>query len=498
MENGKRKKEVRGMMAGRIFSVAVFCLFITLTSQAQNFWEWSDPAPLTDSLHNHGNMHMSISYENGEALFMTWERSTDPVSTSIMFNNFLDGIPPIEVLADSGIHYTSPRIMDSWYFPESDSLLFLFYISDQGGKKDIYYTVYLDGGTFTTPALLINSAGDESELVVGDDVFWKSTPYVINTLAYTRNDSLFAVNLMKEGNSIYLDDEALVDAPGCSNPALNGSGSQAMLNYLKADTSELHIFQAVCNWVGNWSVPEIFYDSNNCRNLSRALHYGNFIWSAYKDSSWRIMIDWPWSTDLFSTYPLSSDSAFEPAALGMVIAVKSWSPDDWVAIPYPDNGVDEIYMTEWAGSPVFLDFTNSGTMNRNPQTFVGESAGSYYCWYDYLVWESYRNGHWQIWYSRFLQCAGNIAEEDMDADALSIHPNPFSSETNIGFTLEEEGSVQADVFNNQGEYITTLINRSCEPGTHQLRWSGEGLATGIYLVRMSVNGKIYTAKVIKE
>ena len=145
----------------------------------------------------------------------------------------------------------------------------------------------------------------------------------------------------------------------------------------------------------------------------------------------------------------------------------------------------------------FEDFTNSGVENRNAEFFLGEDETSS-CFYIYLTWESKRNGYWQIWSSKKILCIGAIEENDGAASFLGIQPNPFNNETTLRFTIDSRSDVSIDIYNNSGVYVSTLANKSFDQGTHQLRWNAEGHAAGIYVVKMRVDDKIYTSKLIKH
>ena len=472
----------------------VFFISFSTISYSQNFWEWSDPQPLTDSVSDNSNpFFYYTSIGGGEALVMVWEKSTDSLSTSIFMDNILDTDTAEIILEMPGVHFMNPKIINP-YYPGSDTSFFLLYESDINGNIDIFFKAFLSDGSFLEEVQLTTSASDESQLSVSNGPEWfDQSANVRNTIAYIRNDSLFVKHLMIEVPYLYFSEEILIDTPYCDNPVVSGNG----ITYLKKDTLEYHIFNSYLDWSGNWEPPIVYYDSADCRNISGKFYYEGNIWSAYIDTSWRIL-----TKDYYgiSTYTLEKETPFDPAAMGLVIGVKGVTFDEiWVATPFPEDEVDELYLTVWAGSSDFENFSNSGSDNRNPQFFHGESYPyNYYCWYDYLVWESYRNGHWQIWASKVIQCAGNI-DEDEEKDAfISIYPNPSSNEARIEFTLDTRSDVVAEIYNSSGLLITSLANRSFNPGTHQFRWNGEDLTAGMYILKMTVGDRVYTSKLVKS
>ena len=486
------------MLMKTILFGIIISLLISVSVHSQGFWEWTDPLPLTDSLSDNTNpdLYLSGGY-GGDELIMVWEKSFDSTSIAIYFDNILDSNAAIEVLYDSLTKYTNPKIIDASTAQFPDYKFHILYETNQNGNLDIYYITYLIDGSFTVPTALINTNFDEIKFNVGRESFWwDSYAYNRNSVAFIRNDSLLVINQMQDGGVVFWGSEIFIDSPVNDRPLILGSGYASTINYLKSDSIEKHIFLTWSDQYGNWNEPEIFYDSTNCRNINNILHYNELIWSTYIDTSWRIMHD-NWYTGYF-IYNISNSTPFDPATVGIAYGVKSTYIDGWVATPFPENYINEIYMNEWPGGDDFSNFSNSGTENRNPNTFEGEHyGGSYYCWYDYLVWESYRNGHWQIWTSKVIQCAGFIGEENVTESFLSIHPNPFTHETTLEFTLDTRSDVTIEIYDNRGMHISTIANRIYDQGEHQLRWDGEGLVAGIYIIKMIVGDMVYTSKVVK-
>ncbi len=68
------------------------------------------------------------------------------------------------------------------------------------------------------------------------------------------------------------------------------------------------------------------------------------------------------------------------------------------------------------------------------------------------------------------------------------YPNPFNPSTTLVFTLQRGSRVSLDVYDIRGRLVKTLWNGYKAAGTHRLRFDGKGLASGIYMYRLS-NGK---------
>lgn len=67
----------------------------------------------------------------------------------------------------------------------------------------------------------------------------------------------------------------------------------------------------------------------------------------------------------------------------------------------------------------------------------------------------------------------------------SNYPNPFNPSTTIKFGIPEQAEVQLEVFNVLGRKVQTLVNESRPPGFYTVRFNGQGLASGIYIARLT-------------
>lgn len=63
-------------------------------------------------------------------------------------------------------------------------------------------------------------------------------------------------------------------------------------------------------------------------------------------------------------------------------------------------------------------------------------------------------------------------------------PNPFNSETVIGYRLPQAAEVDLTVYNLSGQPVAHLVQGLRAGGTYTVRWAGRDLATGVYLYRL--------------
>lgn len=74
-------------------------------------------------------------------------------------------------------------------------------------------------------------------------------------------------------------------------------------------------------------------------------------------------------------------------------------------------------------------------------------------------------------------------------------PNPFSTDTQVQYDLAEPGGyVQLDVYNVLGQRVTTLVDDIQTDGRRVISYSPQGLASGVYLIVLRVDGEVYSRK----
>jgi uncharacterized repeat protein (TIGR01451 family) len=85
------------------------------------------------------------------------------------------------------------------------------------------------------------------------------------------------------------------------------------------------------------------------------------------------------------------------------------------------------------------------------------------------------------------------------ANNLSAYPNPFTNELFICFDLEKNATIDLEMYNILGEKIRSIFKGNKPEGRHTflINDNMKVLETGIYLIKLNINGKNAYIKAIK-
>lgn len=152
--------------------------------------------------------------------------------------------------------------------------------------------------------------------------------------------------------------------------------------------------------------------------------------------------------------------------------------------------------TQSAADRVAWDVVSSGGT-------TGSVSGSYKLWgsvgqtgVDMLTGVTYRvySGFWNPWLIGMVEADDGITLGLPTSYQLSQnYPNPFGSETTIGYAVPKTSRVVVEIFNLRGQRVRILAEAVLEPGHHFARWDGrdtygQEVGSGIYLCRMTAWG----------
>ena len=90
-----------------------------------------------------------------------------------------------------------------------------------------------------------------------------------------------------------------------------------------------------------------------------------------------------------------------------------------------------------------------------------------------------------------------FAISSADPQVVSVkqnYPNPFSEQTTIRYSLPAQKHVQLEVYDILGRKVATLVDDVQPKGVYPEKFNAEGLASGIYIYRITIDGEVTTKK----
>lgn len=79
---------------------------------------------------------------------------------------------------------------------------------------------------------------------------------------------------------------------------------------------------------------------------------------------------------------------------------------------------------------------------------------------------------------------------------LGISPNPAHSRMTLRFQLPDQARVQIGVYDGQGQRVATVTDRIMVPGSYSAPWRPDGLAAGVYFVRIQAGSWAGMKKIV--
>jgi alpha-amylase len=89
-----------------------------------------------------------------------------------------------------------------------------------------------------------------------------------------------------------------------------------------------------------------------------------------------------------------------------------------------------------------------------------------------------------------------LSDKPQQTELLSSYPNPFNPTTTVTFRLHEASHVKISVFNTLGQEVAQLVNETLPAGEHQRQFYANGLASGVYFLRLQTPSVVQTQKLI--
>ena len=101
--------------------------------------------------------------------------------------------------------------------------------------------------------------------------------------------------------------------------------------------------------------------------------------------------------------------------------------------------------------------------------------------------------YWEILDAQYYRLTTDLQPNPISTDVVLYpnFPNPFRGETTISYVIAEEMNVHISLFNALGQSVQTIANQRVEAGGYAFHLNLDGLAPGIYWVRMNAGNSLH-------
>jgi hypothetical protein len=86
----------------------------------------------------------------------------------------------------------------------------------------------------------------------------------------------------------------------------------------------------------------------------------------------------------------------------------------------------------------------------------------------------------------------NGITETTQLNKLGIYPNPASTMATVDLDMKQNGMVTVSVVNTLGQTVVDAEDNLLNAGEHTLKVPVSNLSTGLYMVKVTVNGETHT------
>jgi hypothetical protein len=481
-----------------LFGFIILPVFFPGKLNSQACYSWSVPVPVSDSISDNLNVSVVSLYYNYDSFYLFWERHSEASGNEILCKNYYEPGETLTVIASTNYSLTNPQVIATSYWgPHYDTLAYIFYQSNQAGNENLYYIIMTSDG-FLGPMPFATEPEDETHLRVsqGGGMIWQEG----DRIKYSR--------LSQTSPPYSFLAPQTIDSGDCRKPDIQRTSAydpEQIIAWEKGTGDNKAIWHCDWSWaLWEWSPPILLIDDERYSNptFGKAMYwlsYFDIIAADYIDS---IGLYHYAAYDHFAQEEyiseFSQSNSFQPDLFLMDIPTDDFWGFGYVAVSReepggtPDIFSNDSYFYPWTDNTCRIDSTPQP--DRHPQLVQGQEGGD--CFDLICVWESYRNGHWQLVTSTTLVIIGGIGENDHADDFnISLYPNPFNDCLRIGYFLKDAALVNILIIDTYGRIVKNFDIGIQEVGRHEEMISIPEISSGTYLVKVASNG-ISGSKVI--
>lgn len=459
----------------------LFISFINFTSAQE--YEWSIPYPITDSLSDNSKPVM-VRVMHRDYVF--YEKETSENNTSIYMRNITEMTEETAVFLEEGVIFRNPQIIKFADYPnEPDTLFYLVFESnlETSSTFNIYYSKYSQDGSFSNPkSIEIGYTSCQDLKIMGRNLIWE------------RGGNIETTYLQGNNLTYNFHSTIIIDEEGCSNPCISNSN----IIYLKEVNTENRIYRSTWNYpLGEWHEPIEFYGGTNSSISILAYeddYVDGFLWETFENGLWKTYTYDIFGEEIENT-DLESENKITPDAVLFNILLKG--KDIWFnyfTYTISENGNTDIFVNNlYEGPQNCYNISQSSAIDSNPRLFYVPAP---YVYNTYLIYQSNRNNHQQLFISKnYFLYAGNDEMENDNNNNLTISPNPITHQTQITTSHLSAENLKIEIYNSTGVLIETLPLKN----TQTTIWKpSEDIKNGVYIINLKSDLESVRKKVILQ
>jgi hypothetical protein len=156
-----------------------------------------------------------------------------------------------------------------------------------------------------------------------------------------------------------------------------------------------------------------------------------------------------------------------------------------------DNGVWTVeFKRAYAGTDNDFEVVPGSSVEFTHEIFDNTGGGHINDGWDATIYE--------LDFSQIVTSIDNSFSQSLPSDfsLKQNYPNPFNPSTTIEFKIAKNGFVSLNVFDVMGQKVVNLVDKEMIPGTFQVVFDGQNLASGIYFYNITVENFSQTQKMI--
>jgi hypothetical protein len=479
-----------------------FLFFIIENLPAQQCEYWSVPQPVSDSITNNHNATLVMLSGNPTAYYVFWERTFEDSWSEIVCANYYETAEPQVIIHANSFDVNNPQVIAVSDYPDRDTLAFVFYIyTYMEGYRDIFYQVMTDTG-FSGSTRFTNTILNESHLRVspGGGMVWQE------------GDKIRFSRLNWASSGFYFEPVVTIDSGDCRNPDIQNTemynSTEGFIAWEKGDPDNPEIWFSAWSFENEaWSEPMLLFGDGNHSGIRFSIGTDIASWvpmllSDLNDESGKYRIsgfDFIDQTEFITEF--SQEAPFQPSLLTIDFITDYWQMG-YLAFRHGEGeGNSDIYSSDYGWlepyPESFCSIDSTDQPDVNPQLFQGAWHFDYF---DLVcIWETFRNGHWQLFSATTPVVIGNIPEIKQEGDLkANAYPNPFKDCLMLEYQSGGTSAISISVYNTIGQLVKTI---ACAPSSSEKSLKEidmNDLPSGIYFFKLFDGHSAFSLKAVKK